>query len=154
MSEYWEAFGVLAFAKASGIAEWRGARVDGVACKAVEKLVRGTPSDEMIGKILDAFVDTPQTLVRCEAKGSNVIVDFAFDGDLLLDHGADLFGAIARAGAFGATGTIWIEDTMHPCYVLTVAAKSKLAKWDKKTKAPDALANAHRTLVAEAFSSG
>jgi len=150
VSAHWDAYGVLTFPKPGAIADWRSATVDDAACKVVERLARGMPSEETIGAVVGAFDDEPRTLVRCAAKGAVVTVDYAFDGDLLLEHGAVLFGALARAGAFGATGTVWIEDDMHPAYVLTVAAKSKLAKWDKKkTTAPDDLVERHRALVAK-----
>lgn len=143
MSAQWEAYGSIAFPSAARLAEWKSASVDDASTKAVAKLARGTGSDEAIGAIFAAYEGSTDR-VECIERGARVDVCFSFDGSLLLEHGATIFGALARAGAFGGEGVIYVEDAMHPTYILTVGKRVKLAKWDKKTNAPPALVAAHR----------
>ncbi len=145
MSTLWEAFGALEFPNAPLIASWRAAPIPPKALAAVAKLARSHDSDGTVEATLAAYRGSRSELVQCEVRDARVEVSYLFDGDLLREHGAALFGALASAAAFGAIGTIYIEDTGHMAYVLTLDGRAAvLAKWSKGAPAPREQRAAHR----------
>lgn len=148
MSTHWEAFGALEFPNAPLIASWRAAPISPKALAAVAKLARSHVSDGTVEAALAAYRGSRSELVQCEVRDARVEVSYLFDGDLLREHGAALFGALASSAAFGAIGTIYIEDTGHMAYILTLDGRSAvLAKWPKGAPAPREQRATHQARV-------